>query len=168
MHADSRRCRLVQPECQLQHELREERSLMVGQTLQVDEAALAEEVRRTAFWLGVGSLIPVIGWLHGVGKLWNSPAFRRREQVIGTLLFPFGWFGAMAVTWWSIVSTAGYCYETEFGERDGRVIETAAGCEQMGALSPGVGMAVAAVALVAAAAGPLYVRVRASARLRSA
>lgn len=40
--------------------------------------------------LTAGSLVPVLGWLVGVGLLWASPLWRVREKLLGTLVVPFG------------------------------------------------------------------------------
>lgn len=40
--------------------------------------------------LTVGSLLPLIGWLVGVGLLWASPRWRVVEKLVGTLVVPLG------------------------------------------------------------------------------
>ena len=40
--------------------------------------------------LTVGSLLPVVGWLVGVGLLWASPRWRVWEKLVGTLVVPLG------------------------------------------------------------------------------
>jgi hypothetical protein len=41
--------------------------------------------------LVVGSLVlPVLGWLVGIGLLWTSPTWRVGEKIVGTLVWPGG------------------------------------------------------------------------------
>jgi hypothetical protein len=118
----------------------------------------ADEVRSIARWLSLGSLIPVLGWVYGVGLLWSDPGYTRRQKVIGTLAFPGGWFGALAaaglITW----ETGRYCYSASFGATGGPVTAVDSGCVQTGAFPPAVGFALLVVVVVAAALGPAYVR----------
>jgi hypothetical protein len=122
------------------------------------QADRAREVREIARWLSLGSLIPLVGWLHGVGLLWCDPVLTRGNKVIGTLAFPGGWFGASVAAWLITRESSGYCYTSSFGEVSGPELATDSGCVQTGVLSPAVGIALLVLVVVAAAAGPVWVR----------
>ncbi len=88
-----RRNRPLQSQRQLQR--------LVSSSLQVSvrDAGTAErderELRTILRWTSWGSLLPVVGWVYGVGTLWTSRRFSRRDKVVGSLLFPGGWFGGV-------------------------------------------------------------------------
>ncbi len=124
------------------------------------QADRAREVRAIARWLSLGSLIPLVGWLHGVGLLWSDPVLTRRDKVIGTLVFPGGWFGAFVGAWLITRESSGYCYTSSFGQGGGPELATDSGCVQTGAFSPAVGIALLVLVVVAAAIGPVHVRRR--------
>lgn len=118
------------------------------------------ELRRIVRWTSWASLLPVLGWIYGIGTLWSSPQFRRRDKVIGSLLFPGGWFGALVAVWFIGYQSSGYCYEAHVGEVDSSPSVTESGCVQLGVLNPAVGLALAILVLLAAALGPVYLRSR--------
>ena len=70
------------------------------------------ELRTILRWTSWGSLLPVVGWVYGVGTLWTSRRFARRDKIVGSLLFPGGWFGAAIAVWLIARQSDGYCYET--------------------------------------------------------
>jgi hypothetical protein len=58
----------------------------------VRPTAGAREVAAVIF-LGLGLLLPVLGWFVGVVLLWTSDAWSRRDKVIGTVLTSGGSLG---------------------------------------------------------------------------
>ena len=119
------------------------------------------EARSIVRWLSWGSLVPVLGWVYGIGLMWTSSRFRRRDKVIATVLFPGGWFGAFATVWVIASQSGGYCYRASGGVVGEPASVTESGCMNTGALPPALGLALALVTLLAAVGGSLYVRARA-------
>jgi hypothetical protein len=63
----------------------------------------------TVLLLSAGSLLlPVVGWIAGLVLLWKSPAWTRRDRIIGSLP-PFGFGLGLWTVLNPVVST---CYET--------------------------------------------------------
>jgi len=56
----------------------------------------------TVLLIGIGGfVVPVVGWVVGIGFLWNSRTWTRRDKVVGTLIVPVTAavvFGVLAVT----------------------------------------------------------------------
>lgn len=117
------------------------------------------EIRRIVRWLSWGSLLPVVGWAYGVAGLWASPRFTRADKVLGSLLFPGGWFGAFVASWWLARASSGYCYDAA-GGRVGTESVRESGCVQLGPLPGWLGLVLTLAVLVAAAIGPVMVRSR--------
>lgn len=118
------------------------------------------ELRSIVRWLSWGSLLPVIGWVFGVAQLWASDRFPTRDKVIGSLLFPGGWFGAFVAAWFIAQQSSGYCYEATGGAVGTPSPVTESGCAQLGFLPGWIGLPLTIVVLAAAAIGPVYVRSR--------
>ena len=112
-----------------------------------------------ARWLSWGSFLPVVGWAYGVSLLWWSDRLTTRAKVMGSLLFPGGWFGAFVVVWLIGRQSAGYCWVATGGAAGSGETVSESGC--VGPTLPaalGIGLTLAC--LVAAAIGPAYVRRR--------
>jgi hypothetical protein len=115
------------------------------------------EVRTILRWASWGSLIPVIGWVYGIGTLWTSRRFSRRDKIVGSLLFPGGWFGAFATVGVIVMHSDGYCWNATVGEVGSARFVTEAGCVAPD-LPTVVGIPLTLAVLVAAALGPVYLR----------
>jgi hypothetical protein len=118
------------------------------------------ELRTILRWTSWGSLLPVVGWVYGVGTLWTSRRFARRDKIVGSLLFPGGWFGAAIAVWLIARQSDGYCYETMVWAQGSTEFVTESGCVAP-VLPAFVGIPLTVGVLVAAALGPVYLRVRA-------
>ncbi len=62
--------------------------------------------------LTLGSIVPVVGWLVGAVLLWRSQHFTVREKIAGTLLVPFGPFGALYLGMGAAWLTSSTCRDT--------------------------------------------------------
>jgi hypothetical protein len=49
------------------------------------------------FLLPFGGFVFLLGWPVGVGLLWASPTWRLRDKLLGTLVWPFGYLGVLAL-----------------------------------------------------------------------
>ena len=117
------------------------------------------ELRTILRWTSWGSLLPVVGWVYGVGTLWTSRRFSRRDKVVGSLLFPGGWFGAFVAVGSIVMHSGGYCWTASVGEVGSSELITESGCVAP-ALPTVIGIPLTLAVLVAAALGPVYLRAR--------
>ena len=118
------------------------RSPLVDRSPGADEDLRA--ARHTLGWLTLGSLIPLLGWLYGVLRLWASPVWAPREKVIGTLCFPFGVLGAL----WAIAVVGLFSLRVcGWG---------GAGCVDTGPISPWAAWAALGAILAATGFGPIW------------
>ena len=129
-------------------------------TAPVDGADLDPEVRTILRWTSYGSLLPVLGWVYGIGTLWTSHRFSRRDKLVGFLLFPGGWFGAAVAVWLIARQSDGYCYTSSVRTGDSMRTISESGCVEP-ALHPAISIPLTLAVLVAAALGPVYLRARA-------
>ena len=85
-----------------------ERIAALGDPAAIAAAARAEAPprRRDAAWYTVvtilliavgGFAVPVVGWVVGVGMLWNSRTWVLRDKLVGTLILPVGGLLALGV-----------------------------------------------------------------------
>ena len=106
-----------------------------------------------------GSLLPIVGWVYGVLLLWSHDRATMRAKVIGSLLFPGGWFGAFVAVWLIGRQSVGYCWTAAVTAVGSSEQVSESGCVGPD-LPPVVGLGLTLAALVAAAIGPAYVRRR--------
>lgn len=119
--------------------------------------------KRALAWLTWGSLIPVVGWLYGVVRMWSSRVWKTREKIIGTLALPFGFWGVIWV-WWSLGwASEQRCTRSESGTASsvggaptGTAQEVDHGCEQIGTILPSAAWLTLLAALAIAVAGPWW------------
>ena len=119
-----------------------------------------EALRSIVRWLSWGSLLPGVGWLYGVALLWASESLPTRVKVVGSLLFPGGWFGAFVAVWILAEQSSGYCYDATGGTVGSLSTVTDSGCVQLGLLPGWLGLPLTILVFVLAAVGPVYVRSR--------
>lgn len=117
-----------------------------------------DALRSIVRWLSWGSLLPVVGWVYGLALMWTSQRLPVRVKVIGSLLFPGGWFGAFVAAWFIAEQSSGYCYEATGGTVGALTSVTDSGCVQLGFLPGWLGLPLTVVVLVAAAMGPVYIQ----------
>jgi len=132
-----------------------------GITGKATTADLDPELRTILRWTSWGSLLPVVGWVYGIGTLWISSRFSRRDKIIGSLLFPGGWFGATVAVWLIVLHSVEYCWSATGGRVGSSQIVTESGCVAPD-LPAALGIPLTLSVLVAAALGPIYLRARAS------
>jgi len=121
---------------------------------------LDPEVRTITRWTTWGSLFPVVGWVYGVGTLLSSNRFSRRDKVVGSLLFPGGWFGAFVAVGLIVGHSVEYCWATSVGRVGSSQFVTESGCVAPD-LPPALGIGLTLAVLAAAALGPVYLKARA-------
>jgi hypothetical protein len=119
-----------------------------------------ESLRSIVRWLSWGSLLPGIGWLYGLALLWASESLPTRVKLLGSLLFPGGWFGALLAAWILADQSSGYCYDATGGTVGSGPTVSDSGCVQLGLLPGWLGLPLTILVFVAAAVGPVYVRSR--------
>jgi len=132
---------------------------VAGQARQAD---LDPESRTIVRWTSWGSLVPVVGWVYGIGTLWSSNTFSRRDKLAGTLAFPGGWFGAAVAVWLIMLHSVKYCWSTSVGAVGSSSFVTETGCVAPD-LPAVVGIPLILAVMLAAALGPVYLRARARA-----
>ncbi|MET0526525.1 MAG: hypothetical protein ABWZ91_17095 [Nocardioides sp.] len=111
-------------------------------------------------WTSWGSLLPGLGWVYGVATLWASRRFTYKDKIVGTLLFPGGWFGAWVAVWLIGRKSVGYCWKTSVGQVSSMHFVNDQGCVDP-VLPPAIGLTMTGLVLAAAAIGPVYLRARA-------
>jgi hypothetical protein len=105
--------------------------------------------------LTLGSLVPVVGWLIGVGLLWSSRLWTRPEKWLGTLVLPGGvglWLYGLAL-FPTRDCTTGAIFRPD-GSRD--VVQTCSGVDIPSAVGLPIGIAILLAPLIVA--GLLYAR----------
>ena len=66
----------------------------------------------TILLVGVGAYaVPVVGWIVGIGFLWNSRTWTRRDKVVGTVILPIVALLALGIT-----AVAGLATATSTGQ----------------------------------------------------
>jgi hypothetical protein len=107
--------------------------------------------------LTIGSLVPLVGWLIGVGLLWTSTLWTRGEKWLGTLVLPGGvglWLYGLAL-FPTRDCTSGAIFRSD-GSR--QVVQTCTGLDIPSRVGVPVGLALLLAPLVVAAV--LYARAR--------
>jgi hypothetical protein len=105
--------------------------------------------------LTVGSLLPVVGWLIGVGLLWSSRLWTRGEKWLGTLVLPGGvglWLYGLAL-FPTRDCTTGAIFRQD-GSRD--VVQSCSGVDIPSGVGVPIGLALLLAPLIVA--GLLYAR----------
>ena len=93
--------------------------------------------------LTIGSIIPVIPWLVGVALLWTSPRWRFGDRLLGTLVWPLGYFAVLYVA----TVPVGVCSSGSETDAAGHTTTSAETCT--GPRSPTAGYLLLTVLLVA-------------------
>jgi hypothetical protein len=122
-----------------------------------DEAAPYRRESWAVTLLTVGSLVPVVGWLVGVGLLWTSRLWTRGEKWLGTLVLPGGiglWLYTLA-----LLPTRD-CSSGAIFRNDGsrQVVTTCTGLDIPSRVGVPIGLAILLAPLVVASI--LYARAR--------
>ncbi len=108
--------------------------------------------------LTIGSIVPVLGWLVGVGVLWSSMRWRTREKILGTVIVPGGPFAAL---WLGLVAGG----STETCASAASASDTSTTCTHSGfSFSPWVGLPLLGFCVVAPVAVAIYLYSLAMAR----
>jgi hypothetical protein len=123
---------------------------------------MSSDDRRVIFWLTIGSLIPVAGWLYGITLLWASNTWSRTQKALGTLAFPCGITGAILAGLTLGYQSIQVCSVGTFGRTDvlggvpiGGETVVDSGCQSIGALSPLSATLLLLLVLAITIAGPL-------------
>lgn len=124
---------------------------------------VARSSRWVLFWLTLGSIVPVVGWLFGVALLWASPAWRTRDKVVGTLFVPGGPLGAVLAVFSLAFGSMAACSTGSFGSLPagigggGHELNVTSSCSQIGPLSGPIGATLAVLVLSLSVIGPVWV-----------
>lgn len=120
---------------------------------------------RTLRWLTIGSILPLMGWLYGAALLWRNHSWSTKDKWIGTLLFPFGLWGAFGSAIFLALNSRSLCVTETIGSTDGlggTVLSSthAHRCVTEGPLVPGLALSMLILIVLATLGGPLYLAVR--------
>ncbi len=121
---------------------------------------LDPESRTIVRWTSWGSLLPVVGWVYGIGTLWGSNGFSLRDKLVGTLAFPGGWFGAVVAVGLIVRHSVEHCWTASIGRIGSSHVVTESGCVAPD-LPAIVGIPLILAVMLAAALGPAYLSARA-------
>lgn len=121
----------------------------------------AQDRRKVIFWLTVGSLIPLLGWLYGVWKLWASCCWSIRDKAVGTLLVPGGVWGVLTGAFILGYASLQACTSSSSGilGPDGQVNtleSTEVSCTSLGVMPMWLAWLGLGLLIIAAIAGPLW------------
>jgi hypothetical protein len=127
----------------------------------------AREICAVLLLLVGGIVIPVVGWIAGVVLLWVSPHWRRREKVLGTLVWPGGLmapvlllFVGTAVTPTSVTVCTPGGVETGITTAGRRIVHHLAGnCTGTQLLPTWLALTLTVILMAAASAGPVVTAV---------
>lgn len=130
----------------------------------------ALEICAVLFLLIGGVVIPVLGWIVGVILLWISPRWRRREKLLGTLVWPGGLLapvlvllaGGLALIPASETACTGGGTEVSITTTGQRIVHHfPPSCTGTGAGLPAwLGITIAVIVMAAAIAGPIFTAAR--------
>jgi hypothetical protein len=111
--------------------------------------------------LTVGSFLPVVGWLWGVQRVWQSAGWSRWDKWIAVLAFPGGPFAALLTSVWIASLTVVTCSSGVSGTLDPSTHNVLTSSAMTSTctnpvLTPWIGGVIVVVVVLLSVAGPLW------------